>query len=65
MFQAFLQTDPEGARLREAAKTLRLITSGGAPLPPALFERFHEISGLAIRQGSGLSETSPAVTFTP
>ncbi|HJQ48036.1 MAG TPA: long-chain fatty acid--CoA ligase [Amycolatopsis sp.] len=65
MFQAFLQTDPDGARLRAAAKTLRLVTSGGAPLPVALFERFDEACGIQIRQGYGLSETSPTITFSP
>ena len=65
MFQAFLQADPGGDRLRAAAKTLRLVTSGGAPLPVALFERFDDACGIQIRQGYGLSETSPTVTFSP
>jgi len=65
MFQAFLQIDPDGTRLREAAKTLRVVTSGGAPLPVPLFERFAEVSGVQVRQGYGLSETSPTVTFSP
>ncbi|NKQ52035.1 long-chain fatty acid--CoA ligase [Amycolatopsis sp. K13G38] len=65
MFQAFLQVDPEGTRLREAGKTLRVVTSGGAPLPVPLFERFAELSGVEVRQGYGLSETSPTVTFSP
>jgi long-chain acyl-CoA synthetase len=65
MFQAFLQVDPDGTRLRKAAETIRLITSGGAPLPVAVFERFDRLCGLQIRQGYGLSETSPTVTFCP
>ncbi|GAA4659819.1 long-chain fatty acid--CoA ligase [Amycolatopsis dongchuanensis] len=65
MFQAFLQTDPEGTRLCKAAETIRLITSGGASLPVAVFERFERVCGLRIRQGYGLSETSPTVTFCP
>ncbi|WIY01613.1 long-chain fatty acid--CoA ligase [Amycolatopsis mongoliensis] len=65
MFQAFLQADPKGVRLRKAAETIRLITSGGAPLPVAVFERVKELSGLQIQQGYGLSETSPTVTFCP
>ncbi|GAB2996775.1 long-chain fatty acid--CoA ligase [Amycolatopsis acidiphila] len=65
MFQAFLQVDPDGVRLRKAAETVRLITSGGAPLPVAVFERFDRLCGLQIRQGYGLSETSPTVTFCP
>ncbi|HVV07654.1 long-chain fatty acid--CoA ligase [Amycolatopsis sp.] len=65
MFQAFLQADPDGVCLREAAKTVRLITSGGAGLPTALYERFEQTCGLGIRQGYGLSETSPTVTFSP
>lgn len=65
MFQAFLQVDPEGVRLRKAAETLRLTTSGGSPLPVATYERFAELAGWQIRQGYGLSETSPTVTFCP
>jgi long-chain acyl-CoA synthetase len=57
--------DPEGVRLRKAAENLRLITSGGAPLPVAVFERVKQLCGLQIQQGYGLSETSPTVTFCP
>ncbi|KAA9166391.1 long-chain fatty acid--CoA ligase [Amycolatopsis acidicola] len=65
MFQAFLQADPDGTKLRAVAKTVRLVTSGGAGLPVALYERFRQTCGLGIRQGYGLSETSPTVTFSP
>ncbi|GHF34361.1 long-chain acyl-CoA synthetase [Amycolatopsis bartoniae] len=65
MYQAFLQADPDGVRLRKAAETLRYLTSGGAPLPVAVFERFDRLAGLQIRQGYGLSETSPTVTACP
>jgi long-chain acyl-CoA synthetase len=65
MFQAFLQVDPEGVQLRDAARTLRMVSSGGAGLPTAIYHRFEEVSGLRIRQGYGLSETSPTVTFSP
>lgn len=42
---------------------LRLAKSGGSPLPVAVLERFESIFGVAIREGYGLSETSPVASF--
>jgi long-chain acyl-CoA synthetase len=40
---------------------LRLMISGGAPLDPELFDRFHSM-GFVLCEGYGLSETAPVVT---
>lgn len=47
--------------------SLKTIISGGAPLPPSLVKPFEQAAGLnhVIRQGYGLTETSPAVTSNP
>jgi len=38
---------------------LRWVKSGAAPLPPELARRFHELTGIPIRQGYGMTEASP------
>lgn len=42
---------------------LELAISGGAALPVAVLHRFEAVFGVGIREGYGLSETSPVVTF--
>ncbi len=41
----------------------RLAVSGGASLPVAVIDRFHDTFGADIYEGYGLSETSPVATF--
>jgi fatty-acyl-CoA synthase len=43
--------------------SLRLITSGGSPLPAALIERYREKIGIPITQVWGMTEISPLGTF--
>ncbi len=43
---------------------LRIITSGGAKLDPTVGRDLNRI-GFTVLEGYGLTETSPAVTFTP
>ena len=45
--------------------SLKLAVSGGASLSVSLFEEFREAFALDIREGYGLSETSPITNFTP
>ncbi len=45
--------------------SLRACTSGGAPLPVELAERFGRISGLPLPSGWGMTETSPAGISPP
>ena len=45
--------------------SLKSCTSGGAPLPLAVQNRFREIVGCRLTEGWGMTETSPTGTFTP
>ncbi|MFI5682982.1 AMP-binding protein [Streptomyces sp. NPDC051636] len=49
----------------EAFASLRTLNSGGAPLPPAVVARFQEQTGLYIRNGYGLTETSAPCVVVP
>lgn len=44
---------------------LRLAVGGGAAIIPTVSARWQAITGQFIREGYGLSETSPIVTFNP
>ncbi|HEU4389743.1 MAG TPA: AMP-binding protein, partial [Blastocatellia bacterium] len=45
--------------------SVRYFNSGSAPLPLDVVERFEQMTGSLIRQGYGLSETSPTTHSTP
>ncbi|MGP3998726.1 AMP-binding protein [Streptomyces sp. 8N706] len=49
----------------DAFGSLRTLNSGGAPLPPAIVERFREQTGRYIRNGYGLTETSAPCVVVP
>jgi len=42
--------------------SLKYCASGGAPLPPEVREHFQNVTGVAVYEGYGLTETSPAGT---
>ncbi len=44
---------------------LRYVNSGAAPLPEAVAEGCAQRLGVSVRQGYGLTETSPVTHFTP
>jgi len=44
---------------------LRYVNSGGAPLAPALQERFTAFTGVPVIQGYGLTESSPTTHVVP
>jgi long-chain acyl-CoA synthetase len=48
----------------ESMSTLRLASSGAAPLPPEVLQRFLELTGHHIFEGYGLTETAPVLTTT-
>jgi acyl-CoA synthetase (AMP-forming)/AMP-acid ligase II len=54
-----------GERAGLRAPRLRYLSSGGAPLDPALKRRVEGLLGLALHNGYGATETSPTVTTTP
>ncbi|MPY59049.1 long-chain-fatty-acid--CoA ligase [Streptomyces spongiae] len=47
------------------APSLRLALAGGSAMPVELAKEFHARFGLHVREGYGLSETSPVASFAP
>jgi long-chain acyl-CoA synthetase len=50
---------------RRDLSALRACSSGGAPLPVEVAQRFGRLSGLPLPSGWGMTETSPAGTSSP
>ncbi|MCG6910759.1 MAG: long-chain fatty acid--CoA ligase [Deltaproteobacteria bacterium] len=44
----------------ESFQNLRLVMSGGAPLPVSLVQQYHD-AGIALQQGFGMSEAAPSI----
>lgn len=58
MYVAWLESGHLDA---DAFASVRLAVSGAAALPVQVFERFREVSGIAIEEGYGLTEAGPSV----
>jgi long-chain acyl-CoA synthetase len=63
MYRALLDAAPAATGLDVIAGNLRMAVSGGAALPVAILEQVRDVLGVRIREGYGLSETSPVATF--
>lgn len=50
--------------LADAMATVRLLSSGAAPLPVRVYEQFAEITGRGIYEGYGMTETAPVIATT-
>jgi len=44
----------------DAFKNVRIVMSGGAPLPVSLVEQYHQ-AGIVLQQGFGMSEAAPSI----
>jgi len=62
MYQAVLAQPAE--RLGDSLSTVRLFTSGAAPLPKGVLDAMRNAVGLPIYEGYGLTETGPVLTST-
>ncbi|PWS49800.1 acyl-CoA synthetase, partial [Streptomyces sp. FT05W] len=63
---AFMALAAHPGATREHFASFKVISSGGAPLPPALVEKFREGYGPYIRNGYGLTEcTAPCASVPP
>ena len=60
MFYAFVNTP--GLEQYDTS-SLKNVMTGAAIMPPAIFEKFYQLTGIELSDGYGLSETSPIVTF--
>ncbi|MDO8308497.1 MAG: AMP-binding protein [Actinomycetota bacterium] len=60
MYQAWCRTPGVG----QAMAGVRLLSSGGAPLPPRVFAEFAELTGKEIFEGYGMTETAPVIATT-
>lgn len=63
MYWGLLGAEHSDVDLRSIAETLRIAVSGGAALPVEILEQVHKVFDVEIREGYGLSETSPVATF--
>ncbi|MFV8243375.1 MULTISPECIES: long-chain-fatty-acid--CoA ligase [Mycolicibacterium] len=63
MYWALLGAAANREDITELGRQLKVAMSGGAALPVELLKRFESVFGVGIREGYGLSETSPVVAF--
>ncbi|EME19165.1 long-chain-fatty-acid--CoA ligase [Rhodococcus triatomae BKS 15-14] len=65
MYWALLNKTSAGRADVDLAGLLRIAISGAAAMPVEVLQRFADVFGVEIREGYGLSETSPTVTLNP
>ncbi|QES50883.1 acyl-CoA synthetase [Streptomyces venezuelae] len=62
---AFMALAAHPAVTRDHFASFRIVSSGGAPLPPALVARLRTTLGCDLRNGYGLTESTGAVSAVP
>ncbi len=62
MYAAWSRCDP--AELQRGFAAVRVALSGAAPLPPQALAAMREVTGVAVYEGYGLTETAPVLTST-
>ncbi|MFC4334319.1 long-chain-fatty-acid--CoA ligase [Salininema proteolyticum] len=63
MYWGLLSAQTSGRDLAAVAENLRMAVSGGAALPVEIIRQVEEVFDVQIREGYGLSETSPVASF--
>lgn len=64
MYWALLKYAEEtGFDISRVAESMKVCTSGGAPMPVEVMKTFEERFGVRVMEGYGLSETSPLACF--
>jgi long-chain acyl-CoA synthetase len=63
MYWGLLSVGRENGNAPAIAANLRMAVSGGAALPVEILEQVEKVYGVRIREGYGLSETSPVASF--
>ncbi|MFJ7262279.1 class I adenylate-forming enzyme family protein [Streptomyces globosus] len=62
---AFTSLAAHPAATRDHFASFQVVSSGGAPVPPALVERLRARFGIRLRNGYGLTESTAAVASVP
>lgn len=65
MYHGLLSALPAPEQTAQIARNMRLGLSGGAAMPVDVIGRIKEAFDVDVREGYGLSETSPGACFTP
>ncbi len=60
MYREWLRLPPD--RLAEGLATVRLFTSGAAPLEPSVLAGMRNVTGIEVFEGYGLAEAGPVLT---
>lgn len=64
MYWALLKfVEETGYDVSQVRDTMKVCSSGGAPMPVEVMNAFMDVFGVRVMEGYGLSETSPLATF--